>query len=87
MTKFCKDCKYYTCSNFDNPRCSNANSQSQPNMVTGEYYSQYCHDMRSSFGMCKSEAIFFEPKKPLTPPPRTEYVKTRSYSWFKTFWK
>ncbi len=84
MTKFCKDCKYYTCSNFDHPRC---NSQSQPNMVTGEYYFQYCHDMRSSFGMCKSEGVFFEPKKQLTPPPTSETIKTRSYDWFKTFWK
>ena len=56
-------------------------------MVTGEYYFQYCHDMRSSFGMCKSEGVFFEPKKQLTPPPTSETIKTRSYDWFKTFWK
>jgi len=86
MTKFCKDCKYYKCSNFDHPRCCNDNSL-QPNLVSGEYYFQYCHDMRSGIGMCKSEAIFFEPKKPLTPPPTSETIRARCYNWFKTFWK
>jgi len=86
MTKFCKDCKYYK-DHRGYPLCLHTSSQTPPNLVTGDFYYSSCNDMRFAFGRCTEQAIFFEPKKPLTPPPTTEYVKTRSSNWFTIFWE
>ena len=89
MTKFCKDCKYYKDHRgYAAAVCLHTSSQTSPILVTGEFYYSSCKDQRRTIaGCCTEQAIFFEPKKPLTPPPTTEYVKTRSSSWFKTFWR
>lgn len=84
MTKFCKDCKYYN-SFPDAPYCSHELSKGKPDMVSGVYFYKTCGSMRVL--RCGEKAQYFEPKKQLTPPPTSETIKTRSYDWFKTFWK
>lgn len=87
MTKFCKDCKHYK-DHRGYPLCLHTSGQTHPNLVTGDFYYSSCKDHRRAIaGCCTEQAIFFEPKKPLTPPPTSETIKTRSYDWFKTFWK
>jgi len=86
MTKFCKDCKYYK-DNRGYALCLHTSSQTHPNLVTGDFYYSSCNDQRFAFGRCTEQAIFFEPKKPLIPPPTSETIRARGYNWFKTFWK
>lgn len=84
MTKFCKDCKHKV-STFTNPECKL--EVTEVNYVYGFENYLKCSQTRMPHGSCGPEGKNFEPKKPLTPLLTTEYVKTRSYSWFKTFWK
>lgn len=84
MTKFCKDCKHKV-STFTNPKCKL--EITEVNYVYGFENYLKCSQARMEYGSCGPEGKNFESKKPLTPLLTTEYVKTRSYSWFKTFWK
>ena len=84
MTKFCKDCKHKVFA-FTNPQCKLEGVD--VNLVYGFQNYLECSQARMKYSSCGPEGKNFEPKKPLTPLLTTEYVKTRSYSWFKTFWK
>lgn len=85
MTKFCKDCKYF-CPRWNAPpSCMNA--VTGVDLVHGSLQWRECAQERMDHNPCGSAGTLFEPKKPLTPPPTTERIKTRSYEWSKTFWK
>ena len=86
MTKFCKDCKHYS-QRFlaGKPVCMLVTEE--VNLVYGYKLYQECSAARLAYNSCGPEGKNFEPKKPLTPPPTSETIKTRSYDWFKTFWK
>ena len=87
MTKFCKDCKYFCPRYHSPPSCTNAVIGTDIVYGTQEWRECSQERLGSLNNRCGPEGKNFEPKKPLTPAPTTEYAKTRSYSWFKTFWK
>jgi len=85
MTKFCKDCKYFIQRFRSPPSCIKAIVG--VDVVYGNEEWRECSNERLDHNPCGPDGKNFEPKKPLTPPPTTEKIKTRSYEWFKTFWK
>lgn len=85
MTKLCRNCKYFIEQYNSEPVCKNAVASVDP--VWGAIKLRECHQERMDHNPCGSSGAMFELKNPLTPPPTTETIKTRGYSWFKTFWK
>lgn len=66
MTKFCKDCKYFTISEVGDVLCKHPLSSTVYEDIVNGNYTMYknCPVARSSISFCKNKGFYFEPFEP-----------------------